>query len=214
MEPWAIALGVAALGALLWWMFRPSGKAAAEPKAKRSTPGAVTRLAERGLEAIPLGLKVSPRDDDVIGRFDFPPFGRGEDRAATEVIKGEIDGVEVLAFRYSFALAPDEPRREYDITMIAVPFGWVGRLRLSSLPRPADAEVSFEQVWRVDEEPPGTDLVTERLASVLMQERLKAAAVVATDDALVLIDSVRRAVPSLAEDLEALKQIRGALRSV
>lgn len=213
MEPWLIALAVIALGALLWWLFRPSGGVEAQPRPKRRGAGAVTRLAERGLEALPWGLKVSPRDDAVAERFDFPPFGRGHDRSATEVVSGTLDGVEVLAFRYSFELEGENMRREYDVTMIGASFAWTGRLRLSSVPRPAGAAQSFVQAWKVDEEPSGIGLITERLANVLMDDRLKASAVVATPDALVLVDSVRRTAPDLAADLKTLKEIRAALRA-
>lgn len=211
MDPWLIVVAVAALAALVWWLFRPSAKA--EPRAPRAASGSVTRLAERGLEALPLGLRLSPRDDAVAERFDFPPFGRGAERAATEVVRGTVDGVEVLAFRYSFVLEGEDSPRQYDITALGTRFPWTGRLRLASLPREPGVTPGFADAWRVDEEPPGLDLITERLREILMDARLKASAVVVQPDAVVLVDTVRRTPPDLVEDLMLLKSIRDALRA-
>nr|PZM99099.1 MAG: hypothetical protein DIU73_02945 [Actinomycetota bacterium] len=71
----------------------------------------------------------------------------------------------------------------------------------------------FADAWRVDEEPPGLGLITERLREILMDARLKASAVVVQPDAVVLVDTVRRTPPDLVEDLMLLKSIRDALRA-
>lgn len=210
MDVWIAAVTIGVALALVWWVFKPSNKSRT---AAEERPGSGMRLAERGLDAVARGLKVAVDDEELVNRFEFPPFGRGENRAATEVLSGEIDGDQIIAFRYSFALEGESKRREYDVTVLKADFPWLGRLRLVSLPRALGASPRFSEAWRVDEQPAGVSLLSESMEEVLMSDRLKASAVVAQGDAVVLIDAARDSFTDLDADVALLKEIRTALRA-
>lgn len=201
-----ILLGV--LAAVAWWLFRtPRGQARAASQA----PSESMRLAQRSLDALAHGLRLGHQDDALPDRFDFPPFARGTDRVASDVMSGTIEADEVAAFHYSFALDGEAQRREFDVTTLSAEFRWVGRLRLSALPRDPGAEPDFELAWRVDEEPSGLDLITESMRAQLMDPRLRASALVVEPDRIVLIDVPRRDASDFAEDIALLRRLRSIL---
>jgi hypothetical protein len=210
MDGWIAGVVIAVALVLVWWVFKPSNRSRT---AANESAGSGMRLAERGFDAVARGLKVAVEDEALAERFDFPPFGRGMNRAATEVVTGMVDGEEIVAFRYSFALDGEAKRREYDVTVITADFPWIGRLRLTSLPRAAGASPDFGEAWRLDEEPPGVSIVGPELQSLLMADRLKASAIVATPQELVLIDAPRKAAPDIDADVAMLSAMRSALLS-
>lgn len=59
------------------------------------------------------GWTLTGRDDSWVDRFHLPPFGIGEQRAATDVITGRRDGRDLVAFRYRYTVqdAPTADRR-------------------------------------------------------------------------------------------------------
>src|SRR6187402_2728118 len=101
-----IVVGAIALVAVVWWIFKPSKPRPGDARSGPATgsDGSAMRLAEMGMVAVTQGLKASLEDPTLVERFTFPPFGRGESRRATEVLRGRIDGEEAIAFHYSFEL--------------------------------------------------------------------------------------------------------------
>jgi hypothetical protein len=211
MEGWIAGVVIALAVVLVWWVFKPSKK---PPMATDARAGSGMRLAERSLDAMTRGLKVSVEDPSLVDRFDFPPFGRGSNRAATEVVQGDIANENVLVFNYSFAVAGERRRREYYIIVLDARFRWTGRLRLTSLPRVGKGPVEFADAWRVDEAPVGVDVTSARLRHALMADRFKASAIVAQPDALVHIQTWTSEEFDLDRDVNLLAEIRAAIAAV
>jgi hypothetical protein len=172
------------------------------------------RAAELALTAAALGLKLSWDEPDLVERFDFPPFGRGTNPKASHVLRGPLEGIETVAFDYSFALPSEARRREFRVTVIPAPFPEPGRWRLSA--RPWDAAQgagTFEDRWRVDEHPPGDDAgPTEKARDLLLSPRFVSSAIVLDSEVLALIDAGAGDIESLESDVHLLCRLAGTMR--
>jgi hypothetical protein len=211
MESWIAGIVIAVALLLVWWVFKPSRK---PRSATDERAGSGMRLAERSLDAVARGLKVAVDDERLVERFDFPPFGRGSNRAATEVVTGAVDGEDVVAYRYSFALEGESKRREFDVTVLEAHFQWTGRLRVTSVPRSSKNSVEFADAWRIDEEPPGLDLLAPSVREVLLNDRFRASAIAVLPDAVVHIESGTSRPLNLDRDVALLQEIRSAIAAV
>lgn len=210
MDSWLVVAIAVGIGAALWWLFRKPRPAADAPA---EAPGSSMRLAQRGLDAVAHGLKLTYEDRDLPDQFDFAPFARGIDRVASDVLSGSIDADEVVAFHYSFSLDGEARPREFEVTTLSARFAWTGRLRLSALPREPGADPEFTDAWRFDEEPDGPSVVTDQLRAQLMDPRLRASALVVEPNRIVLIDVPRRDTSDFAEDVALLRRLRHLLKS-
>lgn len=195
----------------------PTREQRAERARNRGRPPVLNqsrRLAELGLVSMSMGLQVSRDDPSLLDRFDFPPFGRGNDRQAINVVRGTVADSEIVAFDYSLLLDGEEHRREYHVTVIPSRLIMSGRLRLSALPAgPTSPSDSFESRWRIDEEPPGElTLVDDAVRSLLLQRRFAASAVVVDETSMVLIDAGAGNVERLGDDVELLQRVSAAMQ--
>jgi hypothetical protein len=81
--------------------------------------------------AVANGWTYSPSDYALVNRWFLPPFGKGDERSATHIIRGRRGGREFVAFEYRYVeISTDSKGRRrrrtytYSIVAVALP-GWL-----------------------------------------------------------------------------------------
>ncbi|WP_112248566.1 hypothetical protein [Kribbella monticola] len=70
------------------------------------------------------GWSFNPDEPGLVGKWPGEPFGRGDERSATNVLRGSWDGRKFIAFDYSyqpFRVRSDKPPRRFGVIAMQLP---------------------------------------------------------------------------------------------